>query len=131
MMDPGSRLTLVHVERAARNLEGKAHRTFEEDERRTRGLFTRFLDSLPQPTEVQVETVILRGDAIGALLRYAEEEEAGLIACGRRRHSISERLLVGSVSTALVRGAPCCVLVAPERPSDDDLGLQSARILTA
>jgi nucleotide-binding universal stress UspA family protein len=126
MLDPGSRLTLVHVERAERRVEGKAHRTFEEDERRTRALFTRFLDALPQSGEVQVETVVLCGDAVGGLLRYAEAEEAELIACGRRRHSIADRRLVGSVSTALVRGAPCCVLVAPERPGDDELGLQPA-----
>lgn len=120
MLDAGGRLTLVHVEHASRHLDGRAVRAETDVERRNRALFARFLDELPDVAGVQRDTVTLRGDAVGALLRYAEEEEVQLIACGRRRHSIVERLLVGSVSTALIRGAPCCVLVAPERPGDDD-----------
>lgn len=121
MLGEGGRLTLVHVGSAARQLDGRAVRAEEEAERRTRALFARFLDALPESVGVQLDTISLRGDAVGALLRYAEEQEADLIACGRRRHSIVQRLLVGSVSTALIRGAPCCVLVAPERPEDDEI----------
>ena len=121
MLDSGGRLTLVHVESAARHLDDRAIRAEQERERRTRTLFARFLGALPDAGDVQIDTITLRGDAVGALLRYAEEQEVDLVACGRRRHSIVERLLVGSVSTALIRGAPCCVLVAPERPEDDDV----------
>jgi nucleotide-binding universal stress UspA family protein len=121
MLDVGGRLTLVHVESASRHLDDRAVRADEESERRVGSLFARFLDALPESVGLQLDTITLRGDAVGALLRYAEEQEADLIACGRRRHSIVERLLVGSVSTALIRGAPCCVLVAPEHPEDDDV----------
>jgi nucleotide-binding universal stress UspA family protein len=121
MLDDGGRLTLVHVASTSRHLDGRAVRSEADVERRTRSLFARFLDALPDAVGVRLDTITLRGDAVGALLRYAEDEEVQLIACGRRRHSIVERLLVGSVSTALVRGAPCCVLVAPERPEDDDV----------
>lgn len=120
MLDEGGCLTLVHVESVPRHLDGRSRVAEMEVEQRTRSLFTRFLDALPKAAGITVETATLRGDAVGALLRYAEEQEVDLIACGRRRHSIVERLLVGSVSTALIRGAPCCVLVAPERPADDD-----------
>ena len=121
MLDAGGRLTLVHVENAARHLDDRALRADEESERRVGALFARFLDALPESVGLQLDTITLRGDAVGALLRYAEEQEADLIACGRRRHSIVERLLVGSVSTALIRGAPCSVLVAPEHAEDDDV----------
>lgn len=120
MLEDGGRLTLVHVERAARHLDDRARRAQEDGARRTRALFARLLELLPDRAGVEVDDITLRGDAIGALLRYAEEQEADLIACGRRRHSIVRRLLVGSVSTAFVRGAPCCVLVAPEAPEDDE-----------
>lgn len=120
MLEDGGHLTLVHVEGAARHLDCRATRSEADLERRTRALFARFLDALPDAVGVQRDTITLRGDAVGALLRFAEEQAVQLIACGRKRHSMVERLLVGSVSTALVRGAPCCVLVAPERPQDDD-----------
>lgn len=120
MLNAGGWLTLVHVESAARHLDGRAMRSEAEAERRVRTLVARFIDVLPDAVGVQLDAVTLRGDAVGALLRYAEEQEAQLIACGRRRHSLVQRLLVGSVSTALVRGAPCCVLVAPERLEDGD-----------
>jgi nucleotide-binding universal stress UspA family protein len=124
MLDAGGRLTLVHVESASRHLDDRALRGDEESERRVGALFARFLDALPETVGLQLDTITLRGDAVGALLRYAEEQEADLIACGRRRHSIVERLLVGSVSTALIRGAPCSVLVAPEHPEDDDVDVR-------
>jgi len=79
-----------------------------------------------------VNTVILHGDAAGALLRYVEEQEVDLLACGRRRHSLMQRLLVGSVSTALIRGASCSLLVTPETHDtagvDADLSLAETRI---
>ena len=121
MLDADGHLTLVHVESVARHLDDRALQEEQDRERRNRARFGRFLDALPERADVQIDTVTLRGDAVGALLRYAEEQAADVVACGRRRHSIVERLLVGSVSTALIRGAPCCVLVAPERPEDDDV----------
>lgn len=126
LLDAGGRLTLVHVESVARQIDGRPLEQEREREQRTRALFARFLDALSGTTDFLLDTVILRGDAVGALLRYAEEHEADLIACGRRRRSIVERLLVGSVSTSLIRGAPCCVLVAPERVDDLDAGANLA-----
>lgn len=114
------RVVLVHVESVSHHLDGRGLGVQEEQERRTRALFSRFLEALPKTTSVQLDTAILRGDPVGALLRYAEEHDTQLLGCGRRRHSLVERLLVGSVSTGLIRGAPCCVLVAPELPVDEE-----------
>jgi len=112
-------LTLVHVESASRHLGGQPRGVGPERERHARALMARFLEALPS-SDTAIETAIVHGDPVGALLRYAEEGEFDLIACGRRRHSMVERLLVGSVSMGLIRGAPCAVLVAPERPDDCD-----------
>lgn len=114
------RVVLVHVENSPHHLDGRDLGVQEEHERRTRALFSRFLDALPRTPLVQLDTAILNGDPVGALLRYAEEHDAQLIGCGRRRHSLMERLLVGSVSTGIIRGAPCCVLVAPELREDEE-----------
>jgi nucleotide-binding universal stress UspA family protein len=120
MLNDGGHLVLVHVEKAPHHFDERGLGVQEECERRTRTLFSCFLDALPSGTLVRLDTVILRGDPAGALLRYVEEHDVQLLACGRRRHSLVERFLVGSVSTALIRGASCCVLVAPERAGDEE-----------
>ena len=56
----------------------------------------------------------LEGDAATVLLQTAHKLHADLVVAGAQGHSFVERLLVGSVSTALLRGAPCSVLIAPE-----------------
>lgn len=65
---------------------------------------------------VLVEPVALNGSAVSAIAEFAERVGADLIAAGSRRHSRTERFLLGSVSTGLVRRAHCAVLVVP--PSD-------------
>lgn len=121
LLSAGSRLTLVHVETGMRLADDHAGKHEEEYERRTRTMFARFAAALPASPGVTVDTTVLRGDAPAALLRFAKEHGVQLIACGRRRHSLVERLLVGSVSTALVRAAPCSVLVAPAESGDSQL----------
>jgi len=121
LLGPGGHLSLVHVERGNQRLDGRSMAMIEEQERRTRGLLTRFLEALPLSVTrpVRLDTAILRGDPAGALLQYAESHEIQLIACGRNRHAWLQRLFVGSVSAALVRGATCAVLVAPEPSAED------------
>jgi nucleotide-binding universal stress UspA family protein len=63
---------------------------------------------------------MLEGDQARAILNFAAEQDADLIACGTHGRSMLERLLVGSVSTRILRSAPCSVLVAP--PAQDDPG---------
>jgi nucleotide-binding universal stress UspA family protein len=66
-------------------------------------------------TGVSVDTVLLRGDAAVELVRYAKEHHADLIALGGHKQGLVDRLLIGSVTTRVVRGAPTSVLVVPQR----------------
>lgn len=75
--------------------------------------FRRFIGTLDVPAGVFVETTILNGKPVPALLEFAERIGAGLIAAGSHAHSRLERFILGSVSTGLVRNARCPVLVAP------------------
>lgn len=121
MLGPGARLSLVHVKSALRLNEQDAGWWNDEYELRSRQMLARFADALPEPADVTVDTTLLRGEPVATLLKFVEEHHVDLIACGRRRHSLVERILVGSVSTALVRRAGYSVLVAPERPYDKEL----------
>ena len=66
----------------------------------------------PRPG-VRVEFVLLHGDPAAELLAFAEQLRVDLIAAGTHGRSALGRLMLGSVSTKLIRTASCWVLVAP------------------
>jgi len=67
---------------------------------------------------VPIVTRLATGDPAESICAYAEEIEARLIAVGTRGHGTVASLLLGSVSQAIMRQAPCPVLVVrdPHRP---------------
>ena len=68
------------------------------------------------PDGVTVEFVSLHGEPADELVAFAEQQHADMIATGAHGRSAIGRLVLGSVSTKVVRSAPCAVLVAPARP---------------
>jgi nucleotide-binding universal stress UspA family protein len=56
-------------------------------------------------------TVLLRGHVVDALTEYLETHPMDLLVMGSRGLSASSRLLLGSVSDAVVHHAPCPVLI--------------------
>lgn len=60
-----------------------------------------------------IRTHTVPGPPAAQLLRLAEETGADLVAAGSHGRGFVGRLLMGSVSTALVRRAKCSVLVVP------------------
>jgi nucleotide-binding universal stress UspA family protein len=117
MLSAGSRLVLVHVRAPVSEGQTIARREFGY-ERECELKFKEFLRQLPSLPSVVVETRYRHGDPAGTIVAIANAEGAGLISCGRAGHSFMQRLLVGSVSTAIVRHATCPVLVVPEHASD-------------
>ena len=63
-----------------------------------------------------VEAVVVDKAAVEGILHEAERFRADLIAVGWRGHGTARRLLMGSVSRGVVRGAKCAVLVVRQRP---------------
>ena len=70
--------------------------------------------------DVEIVTRLATGDPAETICAYAVEIQAKLIAVGTRGHSSVASLLLGSVSNAVVRHAPCPVLVVrdPGRPAE-------------
>jgi nucleotide-binding universal stress UspA family protein len=64
---------------------------------------------------VACEFVLRRGPADEAILALADEVKADLIVVGTREPGFLERLLGGSVSEGVTRGARCDVLVVHSR----------------
>jgi nucleotide-binding universal stress UspA family protein len=76
--------------------------------------FARLRSVLAVPPGVSVTTSAIEGNVVERVLEFADSSNADLIVAGRQGLSFLTRLMVGSVTTALVRGAACSVLVVPE-----------------
>lgn len=67
----------------------------------------------PTDPEVKYEHRLLRGDGGPAhrIVQFAKDEKADLIVMGTHGRTGFKRLLMGSVAEAIVRRAPCPVLI--------------------
>jgi nucleotide-binding universal stress UspA family protein len=61
----------------------------------------------------RVQTMVLTGDPSRALVDFATSMNVDLVVSGTHGYGFFNRLVLGSVATQLVRGAPCSVLVVP------------------
>jgi nucleotide-binding universal stress UspA family protein len=73
--------------------------------------FRRTSAALIQSSSLRIEPTVLTGRPEQVLLDFSERVGAGMIAAGSHGYSRMKRLLLGSVSTGLVRNAQCPVLV--------------------
>jgi nucleotide-binding universal stress UspA family protein len=116
MLASGGSLTLAHVAPDV-DFRGMGKEGWEHIyDRGVAGLFEQFVGDLRVPGEVDVDTVFLRGDAPALILDLAARGAFELVAAGSQTAPWVEWHLTGSVSTSLLRGARCAVLIAP--PAD-------------
>ncbi|MEO5814181.1 MAG: universal stress protein [Gemmatimonadaceae bacterium] len=120
MLGRGGRLTLVHVKRAPGADAGGAGKWDESFGPRTSAALARFARTLGKTPGVRVDVDVLHGEPTEVLTTYALEHGMQLLACGVRHHGVLEQVLSRSVTTGLIRGAHCAVLVAPAPRVDDD-----------
>lgn len=62
---------------------------------------------------VDVQVEVLVGSPAAAVIEYVEKHDADLLVAGARGSGGLSRMLIGSVSNALVHHAPCPVTVIP------------------
>jgi nucleotide-binding universal stress UspA family protein len=118
MLAPGGRVTLVHVETTLPPEECAQGRWNDGDARRSREMLARFADALRESPGIEVDTALLYGAVADTIATLANDLGADLVCCGRGRHSLAERIMAGSVSSALVRRSAGAVLVVPECADD-------------
>lgn len=75
--------------------------------------FRKIEERLEQVDWLEVQPAVLEGKAADELLAFAAEQGADMLVSGAHGHSLIERLLIGSVTTRLLRAAQCAVLVIP------------------
>jgi nucleotide-binding universal stress UspA family protein len=113
MMGGEGHITLVHV-RPRFEHPSADWQAWDADYGRTLPpLFDQVRQQLDAPANITIETVTVRGDPAPALLAFAQQAGAELIALGTQRHGFIERLVVGSVATRVLRTSRCAVLAVP------------------
>lgn len=70
-------------------------------------------ECLRVPAGIAVQRLLLQGDPATELMAFATNVKADLIATGSHGHGFVARMLVGSVTTRILRCATCSVLAVP------------------
>lgn len=117
LMLPGGTMSIVHVESHDHQVHKQTVGRLVNGDPVARA-FDRVLTDLDIGCDITVRRSVLTGDPAKQLLRLARSSGTELLAAGSRGHNGLTRLLLGSVSTRLVREAPCSVLVAPPLAMD-------------
>jgi nucleotide-binding universal stress UspA family protein len=78
--------------------------------------FARMREALGNTDRVTIETLALEGRPADLILAVAHSMRADLVVAGTHGRGLVERWLLGSTSSALLRGAECSVLLAPPPP---------------
>jgi nucleotide-binding universal stress UspA family protein len=86
----------------------------------SRAVFDEALARLPAEWQTKIEAVEHAGAPGAVILEAAERRQVDMVAVGFRGTTLFERLMLGSVSRAVVHTAPMPVLVVKTVPSHDD-----------
>jgi nucleotide-binding universal stress UspA family protein len=70
-------------------------------------------EQLRVPRDMTMQKVLLQGDPATELLAFASSVNSDLIATGSHGHGFVARMLIGSVTTRVVRCSTCSVLTVP------------------
>ena len=85
--------------------------------------FDRFRAALAPLDDITLQTLTLEGRPAELVLAVVRAKHADLIVAGTHGRGAVERWLLGSTSSALLRGADCSVLLAPAPPVVERLRL--------
>lgn len=106
-------LHLVHVTSGVESLPFQSEEWRHAYDREVEERLSELEKELDLPRGWTVTTAVRNGQPSEEVVRYAGEVDADLIAAGSHGHSFVGRLVLGSVSTRILRAAECAVLVAP------------------
>lgn len=121
LLPAGSTVELVHVMPREQDL-GYALIPLDEYQRSVDRNFALLRRRLTIPAGTTIEERVLAGNPAVELLAHAAETRADLIAAGSHNYGFLARIVIGSVTSKLVRGAACAVLVVPPDAASNTLG---------
>lgn len=112
LVAPDATVHLVHVMPSSANLGHDTRGGVESAQVLARTKLAEW-KSMLERGEIQIREEVLAGTAAKELIRFAGEVQADLVALSTRGYGFLRRAILGSVASALVRGAGCSVLCVP------------------
>ena len=131
--ETGAKLKLVSVAEPPPIVAGKGgdagrQQLTEAIQEQTREQLVQARETVPDG--IEVEASLITGDPVEALVNVAEAPGT-LLMVGSRGYGPLRRVLLGSVSTDLVRSAPCPLIVTPRGTHETARAARSAKVATA
>jgi nucleotide-binding universal stress UspA family protein len=118
---------LVHVLSGMEFLPTLSEEWREDYEGELQQRLSEFGEELSPPPACEIHSHILEGEPSHEILGFAESRNTKLLVAGSHGHSFVGRLLMGSVSTRMIRSATVPVLVVPPvEPSEEVLAQEDA-----
>ena len=114
MIAPGATVRLVHVGPALSDADATFHEYTEGYTREAEKGFALLKEHL-EPHGFTLDTVLLQGNPSDRLIEYCDAIKADLVVTATHGYGFLRRMVLGSVTTELVRSAPCSVLCVPGR----------------
>ena len=128
LLTEGATVHLVHIWQPIALNDAKWKLIDERYEESLPEKFRRFRATLNAPAGITIKEEVREGRAAPRVLDFASAHHVDLIVAGRQGLNALARLVVGSTTTTLIRGATCSLLVAPEPALPDAERLR--RVLT-
>ena len=110
--ETGGTLCLLHVLEVPRGIDpiGVLQPSIEELEAEALARLEELVPDNPDK-DVQIEQLVIRGSPAKTIAKQARQRESNLIVVGTHGRTGLSRMLLGSTAEALLRQAPCQVLV--------------------
>jgi nucleotide-binding universal stress UspA family protein len=121
LLDPPWDVHLVHVLSGMEFLPTLSEEWRGDYEEELLDRLADFANSFRNPTGCETHVHVLEGEPSHELLALAKGKGVELLAAGSHGHSFVGRLLMGSVSTRLIRSAQVPVLVVPPLERSEEL----------
>jgi nucleotide-binding universal stress UspA family protein len=120
----GAELTLLHVAAPDPDFVGyavgpKSVRDSRAEELRAEHAELQTLSQALRDRGLTVHALLIEGPTVEKILEEADRVRADAIVVGSHGRGMLERVLLGSVSEGVVRGATCPVVVMPASGSED------------
>ncbi|HEX6060178.1 MAG TPA: universal stress protein [Gemmatimonadaceae bacterium] len=119
LLAPPATLHLVHSWPPIESVHPLLRAGMADYERSLPERFERLRETLHVPDGMTLHIEWMPGKAAEVLAAVAMARHADLVVLGRDNRRGLDRMVAGSTSTAVLRGATCSLLVAPEPPARD------------
>jgi nucleotide-binding universal stress UspA family protein len=120
LLDERAAIHVVNVWQPSATADPTVFAVEDEYARTITTRLARFVADLHAPPGMTVDAMVREGRRAAQIIACAEQHHADLIVAGRHGLNTIALFFVGSVTTALLRGATCSVLVTPEHDVHGD-----------